>query len=89
MVTEKTKDEDGSEQYSYPTVCSSSKKFADENDYPCYGIPVLHAGESYVYANGTWSDWTDALPKFREAHAMSDDFVVENFSIKAYLVSKS
>ena len=39
VVTEKTKDEDGSEQCSYPTVCSSQKKFADENDYPCYGIP--------------------------------------------------
>lgn len=48
-----------------------------------------HPSGQRLRFHGTWSDWIDALPKFREAHAMSDDFVVENFSIKAYLVSKS
>ena len=65
------------------------KEIRGRERLPLLRHPLLHAGESYVYANGTWSDWNDALPKFREAHAMSDDFVVENFSIKAYLVSKS
>ena len=89
VVMEKQQDQSGADQYSFATVCSNSKKYADESDYPAYGIPVLHEGESFVYEDGKWSDWVEALPKFREAHEAGDDYVFENFSIKAYMVSKS
>ena len=89
VVMEKDKDEKGAEKYSYATACSNSKKYADENDYPSYGIPILHEGESFVYEGGAWSDWVEALPKFKTAHEVTDDYVIENFSIKAYMVAKS
>jgi len=89
VVMEKGKDANGADQYSYATVCSNSKKFAEENDYPAYGVPILHAGESFVYEDGKWTDWVEGLLKFMEAHEASDDYVFENFSIKAYMVAKS
>ena len=89
VVTEKGVDESGADQYSYVTVCSNSKKYADENDFPSYGIPVLHEGESFVYEDGGWSDWTEGLTKFREEQGAGDDYTFENFSIKAYLVATS
>ncbi len=89
VVMEKGKDESGADRYSYATVCSNSKKFAEENDYPSYGVPVLHEGESFVYDGGKWTDWAEGLPKFKQAHEASDDYVFENFSIKAYTVAKS
>ena len=50
---------------------------------------MLHEGESFVYDGGKWTDWTESLPKFKQAHEASDDYVFENFSIKAYMVAKS
>ena len=89
VVMEKGKDESGADQYSYATVCSNSKKYAEENDFPSYGISVIHEGESFVYDGGAWSDWTEILPKFREEHDAGDDYVFDNFSIKAYMVAKA
>jgi hypothetical protein len=89
VVMEKGKDESGADQYSYATVCSNSKKYAEENDFPSYGISVIHEGESFVYDGGAWSDWTEILPKFREDHDAGDDYVFDNFSIKAYMVAKA
>ena len=89
VVMEKGKDEKGADQYSYATVCSNSKEYAEQNDYPAYGIPVLHEGESFVYEGGAWSDWTEGLPKFKKAQEVDDLYVFENFSIKAYVVAKT
>ena len=89
VVMEKGKDENGADQYTYVTVSSSSKKYAEETGYPAYGVPVLHEGESFVYEDGAWTDWVEALPKFKEAQGVDDNYVFENFSIKAYMVTKS
>ena len=51
-------------------------------------MPVLHEGESFVFEDGKWSDWTEALPKFKQVHKASDDYVFENLSIKAYTVAQ-
>ena len=89
VVTEKGKDESDADQYSFVAVASTSKKYADESGYPVYGIPVLHEGESFVFEDGTWSDWTEGLSKFKEAQEADDNYVFENFSIKAYMIAKS
>ena len=40
---------------------------------------VVNEGESYVFQNGAWQDWSDYLAK-----ADTGEFVVDNFSIKLY-----
>ena len=88
VVTEQEKDDAGKDQYSYVIVTSNTKKYAEETGYPCYGVPVIHEGESFVYKNGEWSDWNEALPEFEKEHETTDKFVMENFSIKTYNVPK-
>jgi len=40
---------------------------------------AVNEGESYVFQNGAWQDWSDFLDK-----ADTGEFVVDNFSIKLY-----
>ena len=47
-----------------------------------YGIAVVNKGESFIYDNGIWTDWTEYEPRTR----LLDDYAIDNFSIKAYLI---
>ena len=40
---------------------------------------AVNEGESYVFQNGAWQEWSDFLDK-----ADTGEFVVDNFSIKLY-----
>ena len=64
-----------------------------------YGEAVVNEGESFLYSNGQWVDWSKhiaALPKSTEEFAPGfpfpgdtyiEQFPIDNFSIKLYAVS--
>ena len=37
---------------------------------------------SFIYGNGAWADWTEYTPRTQ----LLNDYAIDNFSIKAYLV---
>ena len=49
-----------------------------------YGIAVVNKGESFIYDNGEWTDWTEYELRTR----LLDDYAIDNFSIKAYMIVK-
>ena len=61
------------------TPADKRDRIADE-----YGVAVVNEGESFVYAEGAWTDWT----KFAPRTALLNDYSIDNFSIKAYLVTQ-
>lgn len=66
--------------YDFTILCLSSDdrdRNADE-----YCVAVVNRGESFINENGAWTDWTEYEPQTR----LLDDYAVDNFSIKAYMV---
>ena len=100
VVAEETVVENGNTLYEYAVNISYSKAHAEavqaeeaENDVSSddrdrnadeYGVAVVNKGESYIYDNGAWTDWTEYEPRTR----LLDDYAIDNFSIKAYMIVK-
>jgi hypothetical protein len=100
VTAEETIVENGKTVHEYARNISYSKKHAeavkaeeaehgissDQRDRNAdeYGIAVVNKGESFIYDNDTWTDWTEYEPRTR----LLDDYAVDNFSIKAYLIVK-
>jgi hypothetical protein len=99
-VAEETVEEDGKTLYEYAANISYTKAHAeavraqeaadgissDDRDRNAdeYGIAIVNKGESFIYDADTWTDWTEYEPRTR----LLDDYAIDNFSIKAYLVFK-
>jgi len=54
-----------------------------------YAVGIVNPGESYVYADGTWGDLSDAIQKgnawfMEETDLPEDVLAIDNFTIKAY-----
>ena len=100
IVAEETAVENGETLYEYAVNISYSKAHAEavqaeeaENDISSddrdrnadeYGIAVVNKGESFIYDNGEWTDWTEYELRTR----LLDDYAIDNFSIKAYMIVK-
>lgn len=100
IVAEETVEEDGKTLYEYAANISYTKAHAeavwaqeaadgissDDRDRNAdeYGIAIVNKGESFIYDADTWTDWTEYEPRTR----LLDDYAIDNFSIKAYLVFK-
>ena len=98
IVTEETVVENGETLYEYAPNISYSKAHAEtvkaeeaekgissndrDRNADEYGIAVVNKGESFIYDNGIWTDWTEYEPRTR----LLDDYAIDNFSIKAYLI---
>lgn len=100
VVAEETVVENGETLYEYAANISYSKAHAEavkaaeaENGISSdnrdrnadeYGVAVVNKGESFIYDNGAWTDWTEYEPRTR----LLDDYAIDNFSIKAYMTVK-
>ncbi len=84
--------DDGRRLYDAGYAIGYSKELIDEQNagkpegkmYPFYSKGVVNEGESFLYKNGAWQDWT-----VEKARAEAADYRVEidNFGIKAYTVA--
>ena len=100
VVAEETVVENGETLYEYAVNISYSKAHAEavkaaeaENGISSdnrdrnadeYGVAVVNKGESFIYDNGEWTDWTEYELRTR----LLDDYAIDNFSIKAYMTVK-
>lgn len=83
VVSESTLDENGNKQYTYATNVAIAKKYSDETGYPNYGVAVVNKGDSFLYDEGAWLDWTE---RYQDTEFYDDSFAADNFNIKAYIV---
>ena len=100
IVAEETVEEDGKTLYEYAVNAAYSQAHAEavqakeaadgvdsdhrDRNADEYGVAVVNKGESFVYDEGSWTDWSEYEPRKR----LLDDYAIDNFSIKAYLVFK-
>ncbi|MBR3018614.1 MAG: hypothetical protein IKH57_16300 [Clostridia bacterium] len=97
IVTETVTDSNGKEQYEYAANQAYSQKYALAANGRKYGVSVVNKGESFIYENGKWTDWTEYEMKLSDAllaqfakegiEASPDLVVTDNFSIKLYVVA--
>ena len=99
IVTETVTDRNGKEQYEYAANQAYSQKYALLTNGRKYGVSVVNKGESYIFENGQWTDWSEYEGKLSDAiiaefakdgvEASEDLVVTDNFSIKLYLMAAS
>lgn len=101
IVAEETIEEEGNKIYEININVSISKKTAEENNVPYYGAAVVNPGESFIYDEGKWIDWSGASSTYirktslgqqeiaEKGPDIDSDFAVDNFSLKAYMVEAS
>ena len=84
VVEETVNDEKEGTLYEYSVNSASSQKVAEETGDRVYGVAVVNKGESFIYENGAWTDWSE----YEKRKEVADRFVTDNFSIKAYVVAQ-
>ena len=87
VVVEETVVEDGVKLYQYSENVGITKQKAESEGAPFYCVAVMNPGESYFYetdeetGTGKWTDYC-----YDDSRAeLSDIYVFDNFSIKAYV----
>lgn len=105
VSTASTLDSNGTRLYSASANRALSKQSVEylngmRMPVPLYGEAVVNKGESFLYSNGQWADWTEhiaALPKSTEevvprtgitlpGNTYIEQYPIDNFSIKLYAV---
>ena len=85
-------DDDGTRLYDAGYAIGYSKEFIDEQNqgktedsmYPFYSKGVVNEGESFLYKDGTWQDWTVGKAREEAANYRTE---IDTFGIKAYTVA--
>lgn len=76
VITEYTIAHDGSRIYAATANAANGKEKGND---PAYAVGVINPGESYLFANGQWADWSQVSQRYK-----TDGLELDNFSIKAY-----
>ena len=50
---------------------------------------MVNPGESFYYNAGSWKDWTQVIPDLKASVPNGEHYVIDNFSIKAYMVEST
>ena len=82
---------DGEKLYEYAVNTAPTEKTAEALETLQYGVAVVNKGESFLYEDGQWKDWSDALAEAEQESAgdgfsLKEAVAVDNFSIKAYVL---
>lgn len=81
VVTERCGD-----AYEVLTDKATNRQGMEEDDI-IYSVGVVNPGESYLFEDGAWTDWSDSVDAIKAAAAATpegDVFDYDNFAIKAY-----
>ena len=66
---------------------------AEAEDESAYAVGVVNRGENFLYTDNEWFDWTDVMSEevfnVIDEDKSPDNYALDNFSIKAYLVDVS
>ena len=81
----------GERLYEYAVNTAPTEKTAEALDSLQYGVSVVNKGESFLYEDSQWKDWSDELAKAEQEYAgegfsIKEAVAVDNFSIKAYVL---
>ena len=82
IVVEESVTENGMTLYEYGVNVAKTKETAEKTGEPMYGVAVVKEDESFIYENGAWADWS----KDERREALKDEYAIDNFSIKAYMI---
>ena len=88
IVAEESIVKNGEKLYEFAANVALTKEAAAAKGDTDYGVAVVNEGESFFYTDGKWIDWTVALKKLQENKEYSGTYVMDNFSIKAYMIAK-
>ena len=89
IVAEETAIVDGQKKYGLNVNSGADAEISKALGAPNYCVAVVNPGESFYYAGGKWGDWSEAIPEVKKSIEDGDHFVIDNFSIKAYVVATS
>ena len=73
-------DENGKRFYNLAINCGFNEFSEDAKEYGEYAKTVVNKGESYLYTDEEWIDWSDHLQK----SGFNDAYATDNFSIKLF-----
>ena len=85
ILAEETVTSDGKTLYEYINNAAKSKAAAEAEGETEYAVAVVNEGESFIYKDGKWTDWSTYEPRTKA----SDKYAIDNFSIKAYATPTS
>ena len=86
IVAEESAIIDGQKKYGLNVNSGTDEEKSKELDSPCYYVSVVNPGESFYYNAGSWKDWTQVIPDLKAGVPDGEHYVIDNFSIKAYMV---
>ncbi len=86
IVAEESAIIDGQKKYGLNVNSGTDEEKSKELDSPCYYVSVVNPGESFYYNAGSWKDWTQVIPAVKASLEDGEHYVIDNFSIKAYVV---
>lgn len=93
VATETVVNDEGNRVYEYVINNGLNKKGAEaEEGKKSYAVGIVNKGESFLYRDNTWFDWSDVMDDEladameAEGNNNTDNYAIDNFSIKAYMV---
>lgn len=84
VVEETVEDKTDGTLYEYSVNAAPTEEAAQKAGSPVYGVAVVNKGESFIYENDKWTDWSE----YEKRTAAADQYVIDNFSIKAYMIAQ-
>ena len=94
VAIETVTDKNGEKKYEFAANQATSQ---NQSMTPYYGIAVVNKGESFIFRDGEWTDWSEYDDKYSDAlyaemsrqgiTDVSEAIVTDNFSIKLYVVT--
>ncbi len=89
VATETNTDKEGNNVYEMSVNAMNDYDSAIRAGIKFYGKSVVNPGESFIYTDGRWQDWSDIKYDFTKEELPDDvdDMEVDNFSVKVFLVS--
>ena len=80
---------DGQKKYGFNVNTGLNEETCKKVGRADYCVAVVNPGESFYYNAGKWTDWTEVIPVIKASESGGEMFAIDNFSIKAYMVSTS
>ena len=81
VVEERTSDG----EYIFGVASMNNEEKARSDGEQVYGVGIINEGESLLYKDGVWTDWSVAVEQYEEKHP---GMVFDNFGIKVFAVEK-